>query len=83
MGRMRYTERNVGQKIDMFDCMFLGIMTGIGVGIGNDLAETQKMGWPYAVGTYIGVILLLACVSMAHEFTKRLVNKIVGEDGNE
>ncbi len=80
---MRYTEQKVGRKVDMSDCMFLGIMTGIGISIGNNLANAQKMGWSYVVGTYIGVILLLACVSTAHEFGKRLLNKIMGEDGNE
>lgn len=80
---MRCTERNVGQKIDIFDCMFLGIMVGIGVGVGNDIAEAQKMWWPYTVGTYVGVILFLGCVSMTHELAKRIVNKIMKEDGNE
>ncbi len=80
---MRYTERNVAQKIDLGDWLFLGIMIGIGVSIGNDLAEGQKMGWVYAVGTYIGVILLLVCVSTTIEFIKRLADKIMGEDGDE
>lgn len=83
MGRMRYTELNVGPKIDMGDWLFWGIMVGIGVSIGNDLAEGQKLGWPYAVRTCTGVVFLLVCASTAIEFAKRLVDKIMGEDGNE
>lgn len=80
---MRYTERKVNEKVDVFDCLTLGLAVGFGIGIGNGISETKGAEWPWVVGTYLGTFLLAACINATNELFKRLANKVFGEYDNE